>query len=415
MLFILYISITMPRLGPRSDNDDPYSTDKKALSLSRSLSGLDIHGSTHAAHAQPRPQQPCRKPATNNSGPSSTPNTKGSVSISGSRSREVVKHLLTPSSSPERPPRKRKDSNKQIRKSNPRYLTPPPSDDENDTSSGTAASESDQSLEFPLDRRPLPTARCSTTAIVHDKTQILNRRTASTGTRPLDPKPSTDRFITARASAYDLSYAFRATKATQDLTKSEKLLRDSSASPDPFGRIILPRLREQRVTASRGRVGPSQTNRHHSRTIGTLNTIALPQDISAPQNRQVSAGAVWNVGGSAHTGQTGPVRAISNGRGGFLSSGSNAPMYTAEFLDRNTQDQEIETMENRVARALDINRTERLINTNRSVREPRRTSTGSIGLKKKHYHDGYKTKWVNGEWVRSCSSREYLPPRTKLR
>lgn len=323
----------------------------------------------------------------------------------GSRKREAVRSLPTPDSSPERFLRTANASKQQADRSPPIILTPPSSDDEDGIPLEIEVSDSDHSLEFPIHRRPLPSTHYSTTSIPQKSSQTPGRRVVSAGNRRLMTKPSTDRFITTRPFSDDLPCAFRSSKAAQDLTRTEKLLRDTSTSPDPFGPLIPSRLREQRASNFRGRGELSQNSRIRSRTIGTLNTIALPQAVSAPQNRQVSAGAVWNVGGSAQIGQVGPVRAIPNGRGGFLSSGSNAVMYTAEFLDQRSPSQEAETLENRVARALDIDRTKRLIHTNRVPEAPRSASTGSIGLSKRDTQAGLRTKWINGEWVQSSSSR----------
>ena len=398
----------MPRLRPTPDDESLSNTDRRVSGLSPLLLSLATNEVSYAAHAPLQSRLRHELPSTFCSDHLDAPRSHDSPILSQKRRRKCVRSLPTPESSPERPSQKRKASAKETEKSSSAYLTPPASDDEQELSDGTVASSSDQSLDFPLNPWPLPNRYSSKNSIAHNEDQVHRRRLFSNGIRRLTPKPSTDRFISNRTSAYDLSHTFRSTKATQDLTRSEKLLRGSSASPDPFGRLILPRLREQSAVSSRSRQGLVRANRNRSRTIGAVNAIALPEETSAPQNRQVSAGAVWNVGGNTSTTQLGPVRAISNGRGGFLSSGSNAPMYTAEFLDEHTQDQEMETMENRIARALEIDRTERLISTVRSLGELRSASTGSIGLKRNSAPEGPKTTWINGEWVRSCSSRTWM-------
>ena len=330
--------------------------------------------------------------------------------LSMSMKRKAVRSLPTPETSPERPSQKRQIANRASEANVFAYLTPPPSDEGDVCSNETFTSDSDDSVEFPLSPRPLPDLHMSIgTTTPLNQNQVTRRKGMVSGDLRVTPKPSNDRFISNRVSAYDLPHTFRSTKATHDLSKPEKMLRDSSATPDPFGRLILPRVREQSTASSRNRRRLTRSDRARSRTVGTFNTISLPQDRSAPQNRQVSAGAVWSVGRSSPAVQIGPVRAISDGRGRFLSSGSNAPLYMAEFLDERTQDQEIETMENRIARALDIDQTERLISTVRTFREPRSASTGSIGLQRKQSSEHSKTTWSNGQWVRSCSSRTWPP------
>ena len=394
----------MPGLKGLSDNHGTFHTIGEV-----GTSGLHpvpgTQRSTHAFHPHGQSRR-ARMPATNGDPSETASDSYENAASLQSKTSVAIKAPRTPESSPERPSHTSKAGNGLTRSIPSALLTPPPSDDENDCSSGTAVSESDHSLELPLDRRPLPTTHYSTPLVSQRKDQTPSRRITSAGKRRLATKPSTDRFITTRPSAYDFSYTFRASKAAQDLTKSEKLLRDTSACPDPFGPLIFPRIREQRANGFRVRGGLAQSHRLRSRTMGALNTIGLPQDVSAPQNRQVSAGAVWNVGGSGQIGQPGPVRAVPNGRGGFFSSGSNAPMYTADFLDQRSPGQEIETLEHRVARALDIDRTERLIHTNRSTGESRRASTGSVGLRPSQIQAGPRTEWINGEWYQSSSPRE---------
>ena len=65
-----------------------------------------------------------------------------------------------------------------------------------------------------------------------------------------------------------------------------------------------------------------------------INGIAFRR-ASSISHRQISAGAIWNVGGSAVV--QGSVAAIPNGRGGLLASGTNAPLFTASFFNKTDQ------------------------------------------------------------------------------
>lgn len=75
--------------------------------------------------------------------------------------------------------------------------------------------------------------------------------------------------------------------------------------------------------------------------------------------RQISAGAVWNVGGSSAVSDT--VTAVSNGRGGMLGSGTVAPLYTSTFLNRADPEAEMEAYERRLALALEVDQTDRIL------------------------------------------------------
>ena len=75
--------------------------------------------------------------------------------------------------------------------------------------------------------------------------------------------------------------------------------------------------------------------------------------------RQISAGAVWNVGGPSAVSDT--VAAISTGNGGMLGSGTNAPLYTSTFLNRADPEAEFEAYEKRLALALEVDQTERVL------------------------------------------------------
>ena len=215
------------------------------------------------------------------------------------------------------------------------------------------------------------------------------------------PSRSPDRFISSRCTPHDASKIFRLSKLPEQLSSAEKLLRHRSATPDPFGPLAVRRIREARINATGNtdpRTVPSRTH-----TIGTTNVQHPPQDPLAIQNRQASAGAVWNVGGGSQANMSGPVRGISDGRGGFVSSGSNAPMFTSHFFDEDTLEQDNGQLESRLAVALDIDQTRRILDISRSPIQGRSVSTGSIGTKRKYVYFEPRTRWMNGQWVQEGS------------
>ncbi|XPS94784.1 hypothetical protein M3J09_004087 [Ascochyta lentis] len=75
--------------------------------------------------------------------------------------------------------------------------------------------------------------------------------------------------------------------------------------------------------------------------------------------RQISAGAVWNVGGPSAMSDT--VAAVSTGNGGMLGSRTTAPLYTSTFLSQPDPEAELEAYERRLALALDVDQTDRIL------------------------------------------------------
>lgn len=289
------------------------------------------------------------------------------------------------------------------------YPTPPGS--EGDASPRGTDSESNvpefvDSFPFPLNPVPLPALKFST----NTNSEVLRTpsvRWSRVESQPPTPSPSPDRYISNRYTPQEPSKTFRLNKSPYQLSPSEKLLRHTSASPDPFGPLHLPRIRNGRTTALDG---PSQpVHPQPRRPIGTTNVTALPGDPFTIQNRQSSAGAVWNIGGGAQAPPLGPVRSIPNGRGGFTSSGSNAPMYLSHFFDDDTSEQDLERMEARLAAALDIDQTARVLDISRSPHSPRSASTGSIGLKRKRHYVEPRTRWRYGDWVQEGSKPRKFP------
>ncbi|KAH7075571.1 meiosis-specific APC/C activator protein AMA1 [Paraphoma chrysanthemicola] len=165
-----------------------------------------------------------------------------------------------------------------------------------------------------------------------------------------------DRFIASRRPPAVARESFELNKPTERLERVQTA-RDSRTSADPFTRRLhrsgrlndeLRGLREAHSMimsrASANRRNASLAYRRNSWTLG---------------NRQVSAGAVWNVGGPSAISDT--VVAVSNGRGSMLGTGTNAPLYTSTFLNRADPEAELEAYECRLALALDIDQTERIL------------------------------------------------------
>lgn len=293
------------------------------------------------------------------------------------------------------------------------YPTPPASDSEDSygDSFGVNLSRPEQSTVSSVDRKYLQPEALSLPYKPKNGHRLGRRsgkRAFSTRVRGARSSYSADRFVSGRSASHDLSRTFRISKANNELTPSEKLFRNSASSPDPFGPLVLPRLRD-RKNVSRSANHPTVVNR--PRGSGVTNAIALPnetQNISTSTGRQASSGTVWNVGGISHAASAGPVRAISDGRGGFLGSGSHAPMYTAQFLDQQTEDQEIETMEGRIAAALELDRASRLGSNIHDTSSLTNISAENAGLQDAEAVSPERTYWKYGAWNQSLGSRKSI-------
>jgi hypothetical protein len=172
-----------------------------------------------------------------------------------------------------------------------------------------------------------------------------------------------DRFIPFRRPPNVTRQSFELNKPTERLTIEERLTRNGVSTPDPFGRRLHrsgrlnDELRGIRETHS-ALTGRTSMNR---RAINP----SLRQSSFTQGARNFSAGAVWNVGGSSAASDT--VVAVSNGRGGMLGSGTNAPLYTSMFLNRSDPEAELEAYEQRLAIALDVDRTDRILHYHPSM------------------------------------------------
>ena len=278
------------------------------------------------------------------------------------------------------------------------YPSPPVSEyDDVPSSPSTKDGSSEDADRSPFPLTPAPLLTFTPTSAADDgRPRTPRGRCKITTSGYRTPSTSPDRYISNRYTPQEAHKTFRLSKPHQQLSSAEKLLRNPSATPDPFGPLNVRRVREARINSSANTGPPVVQPRTH--TIGTTNVQHPPQDPLAIQNRQASAGAVWNVGGGVHETPSGPVRGISDGRGGFISSGSNAPMFTAHFFDDDAPDQDNNQLESRLAIALGIDQTCRTLDISRSPVQARSASTGSIGTKRRSSTDEPRTRWMHGQW-----------------
>lgn len=92
-------------------------------------------------------------------------------------------------------------------------------------------------------------------------------------------------------------------------------------------------------------------------TVGTV--ISAAEASRATGERQPSYGTIWSVGGAASS-----TGAVDDGHGRFFHRGTNARLFPASYARRASRSEDDEgTHESRLARALDIDRARRIIET----------------------------------------------------
>ncbi|KAK0100681.1 hypothetical protein ONS95_007132 [Cadophora gregata] len=113
--------------------------------------------------------------------------------------------------------------------------------------------------------------------------------------------------------------------------------------------------------------------------------------------RQVSVGTIWRVGGLA------PVSGVSNGRGGLIGSGTNAPLYTTSFTAKPRAQEDKERHENRLAEALELDRVGRVFEFRDPSTSPLKAFMDEKGSPAARDH---KTSWLGTEWVLGGQDRK---------
>jgi hypothetical protein len=87
------------------------------------------------------------------------------------------------------------------------------------------------------------------------------------------------------------------------------------------------------------------------------------------------------------------VEGVSTGTGGMLGSGTNAPLYRSAFLNRADPEAEMEAYEKRLALALDIDQTDRVLKHSPSPLDiVSHRCSGAVSQAKHVWRDGVWTK-----------------------
>lgn len=227
-------------------------------------------------------------------------------------------------------------------------------------------------------------------------------------------KQSPDRFIPLRRSPTAPVKTYRMSKPLHKLNSTERLLRQRSASPDPFGP---PTNNTQRHAERLSPARILQRRTNGLRPHPTAPTAISISHIPHPRPyREASIGSIWNVGGSAPA-MEGTISGVPDGRGGVVSSGSTAPFFSSRFHGGVTTDQDQDSHEERLAMALDVDRSERILEfTPRKIAQQALDQleathgAGSpyVGRQSRDVRDAW-SRWENVQWARAgAGARKYL-------
>ena len=218
-----------------------------------------------------------------------------------------------------------------------------------------------------------------------------SRQYPGSGTRRLFASSTPDRYIADRGASQSPSRTFRLSKPPHKLSVAEKLLRQNSNNPNPFTSPGQTRIREERT--------PRSVSLNRQRAATFTSVLDVPRYPPTIHDRTVSIGAIWNVGGNIAANCPGPVQGIPDGRGGMIGSGTNAPIYTSNFFEDGPTQIDRDCLEDRLAVALDIDQTNRVLNISQSPERERGFISNPAETKRKHPYSQLPPQWINGEWI----------------
>jgi hypothetical protein len=220
-------------------------------------------------------------------------------------------------------------------------------------------------------------------------------------TTPRRNQDTPDRFIPSRDTQNNSPReSLLLSRSPDRLSASERLLRSNSAGPDPFSATVS---------------SPVRRPRNISPISPTNNVFSGRRSSLSPWNRSISLGAVWQVGGSAALGDS--VAGVSDGRGGLMASGTNAPLYSSNFLSHIDSSAELDAHERRLALALELDTAARTFQYGQSspISSSPHAPTSIAGPDSGNHSSGNSNSpgssppyrlctWKNNEWVKTGST-----------
>ncbi|KAI4733538.1 WD40 repeat-like protein [Aureobasidium sp. EXF-12298] len=207
------------------------------------------------------------------------------------------------------------------------------------------------------------------------------------------PKPSRtpDRFVFDRPLNVQPRDRFMLSTPPQDLTANDRWSRRQSHAHDAFG--------SKTKVARRPNLKSPVTARASRTPSLFMSSRVNPLGLVTPESpRDISHGAVWNVGGSSPAQPVDGVRSISNGRGGRITSGTNAPMFRSDFSNQVHDDMDhLHIHGKRLGAAMGVDQANRVLDQGPGLL----TSSHSPDIDSVA---GFSpTVWRNNEWIKTGS------------
>ena len=166
-----------------------------------------------------------------------------------------------------------------------------------------------------------------------------------------------DRLTPLRSPILDARTALRTSLSPDLLSDRERYSRSRDIARNPFRGHSEPRSKTKRITRnSNGPLTPHYTPSFIHHDVDEL-ASSPARSLSI---RYISLGGVWAVGGRVAAIPS-QLQGVDAGTGEVLASGTHAPMITASFIDKEAKDMDQINHESRVALALNIDRTRRIL------------------------------------------------------
>ncbi|KAI5251654.1 WD40 repeat-like protein [Aureobasidium subglaciale] len=243
-------------------------------------------------------------------------------------------------------------------------------DDAMDIDENESRADTDVDMDIDTDDEPEPMEGVEYSENIASRASInfLSRRPSALRNQNCSrPRPSRtpDRFVLDRGPDVQPRERFMLSSPPHELTAYERWDRRQSHVQDYFG---------WRTKIRRGPelTKPPATSRPF-RTPGLFMSSRVnpfgPVTLEGP--REFSQGAVWNVGGSSPASPDDGVRSTSDGRGGQITSGTNAPMFRSDFLKSvHDESDHIQIHGKRLSAAMDLDQASRVLNHGHGLPTP---------------------------------------------
>ena len=245
---------------------------------------------------------------------------------------------------------------------------------------------------------PFALRRCPTTL-------SLPRASPSESLRRGHSAQSPDRFVPSRNLRASSRDRYKLSTPPSQLCEHDRRDRQQSPVNDPFRQPSRRRFHH----VERG---------GHSRLPVPIQPVLNPGRPSAMHHslhsisveRTISHGTVWTVGGSAPV--LDGVQSVSNGRGGRIASGTNAPIYCSNFFGQKDPSDDQGAYEGRLAAAFGIDQATRVLDSSFVSSpncSPPITSTSMTPSAARSVTNS-PIVWRDNEWSRAgCASRTSNP------